>query len=127
MNAENVAVGGTGVASSRLTVSVTVGAACARADRSDVAARRTPATASRIIVMNRYLSFGSYEVTPSSLPIARVGFNIIYAPFTAVHRLVHALYLTITAVTNASDARLPAYKAVQPATHRCSTAFSASR
>jgi len=54
----------------------------------------------------------------------RVGFNIIYASFTAVHRFVPTLYLTITAVTLASDARLPTCGAVQSAMHRCSTTVS---
>jgi len=56
--------------------------------------------------------------------IVRVGFNIIYASFTAVHRFVPTLYLTITAVTLASDARLPTCGAVQSAMHRCSTTVS---
>lgn len=56
----------------------------------------------------------------------RVGFNIIYGLFRAAHRFVRTLYLTITVVTLASDARLPACGAVQSAMYRCSTAFSAA-
>jgi len=61
-----------------------------------------------------------------SFPYKRVGFNIIYGLFRTAQPFVRTLYLTITAVTLASDARLPACGAVQLAMYRCSTAFSAA-
>src|SRR5581483_6448048 len=57
----------------------------------------------------------------------RVGFNIIYAPFTTLHGLVRALYSTITAVMLASPARLPPDGAVQPRMHCRATPCPACR